>query len=578
MPTVSFQAPTDYTAEAADLERRRKYAELLQQQSMEPLQAPQTPAGGFAVPISPLAGLAKMLQAYGGRKGQEAATAEQKALAQRSQDDLMRTFAQSEAARAGNPALPANEMDTSGTPAQPGNDSLAAMLLMRHPTSAPMGMQMYQADVARKRLAGLLRGDQGPQGQQPATGVPGGAQTQGGVAPQQNGSVPAGVDPLAWKLAVDKGDEGALSKLLQEAYVEQNKPQIDRGFGIKKWDPVTKKYVLASNPADITTVKQAELSATQPYEPPITLKTSSGQEIQLSRPEWVDYQKTKVLPQRITGPIPQGIPQSEAGPYSQVNSATTLGLPASVTVPQAPGLGSVGVSQSQEDQVRQRQATAVAEKMGQGLGEMGHTIFLNGAKSAMNLPQLQEMERAVSTFTPGKLTGIKETLGRWAVGTGLMTEDEANKKFGNIGSMQELQSISTRMASVQLRQSDGNPAVKQLELMLESMPNKGQTPEGFALTMKYMQAAEHMNIAKMQEAHKWFSQTGKETDVSGFESAWAKRVPQLQQEIYGSLPKVAGPTPVGPAPSDAPAIAEGATATGPGGQKIVFRNGQWVPK
>lgn len=83
MANVSFAAPTDYSTEAADIERRRKLADALQMQAMEPLQAPPTPAGGFAVPISPLAGLAKMLQGYAAGKGRDAATADSKALGER---------------------------------------------------------------------------------------------------------------------------------------------------------------------------------------------------------------------------------------------------------------------------------------------------------------------------------------------------------------------------------------------------------------------------------------------------------------------------------------------------------------
>lgn len=82
MPSVNFQAPTDYSAEAEEIARRRKYAEMLAQQSMEPL-GPTQMAGGWAIPQSPLSGLAKMLQAYSGRKGQDEATAQQKALGER---------------------------------------------------------------------------------------------------------------------------------------------------------------------------------------------------------------------------------------------------------------------------------------------------------------------------------------------------------------------------------------------------------------------------------------------------------------------------------------------------------------
>lgn len=80
MQTVNFQAPTDAAAEAEQIARSRRYAELMQQQSMQPMGDTQM-AGGWAIRKSPFEGLAKMLQAYGGRKGQEAADERTKALA-----------------------------------------------------------------------------------------------------------------------------------------------------------------------------------------------------------------------------------------------------------------------------------------------------------------------------------------------------------------------------------------------------------------------------------------------------------------------------------------------------------------
>src|SRR3990167_3778619 len=77
---------SDYSAEQADIDRRRAYAQALQQQGMTPM-GPTEQVGGWAVKQSPLAGLAKMLQAYGGRQGQEQATEQQKALAERMRGD-----------------------------------------------------------------------------------------------------------------------------------------------------------------------------------------------------------------------------------------------------------------------------------------------------------------------------------------------------------------------------------------------------------------------------------------------------------------------------------------------------------
>jgi hypothetical protein len=78
MPTVSL---TDYTTQASDIERRRKMADMLQQESMKPL-ATNEMAGGYVLPISWTQGLAKALQGYAGMQGQRKATEESQALAQ----------------------------------------------------------------------------------------------------------------------------------------------------------------------------------------------------------------------------------------------------------------------------------------------------------------------------------------------------------------------------------------------------------------------------------------------------------------------------------------------------------------
>lgn len=75
-------APNEYSVEAQAIDRRRKLAELMQQQSMTPLEAPPN-AGGWAIPISPFAGAAKMLQAYAGGVGQRKADEKMKGLSER---------------------------------------------------------------------------------------------------------------------------------------------------------------------------------------------------------------------------------------------------------------------------------------------------------------------------------------------------------------------------------------------------------------------------------------------------------------------------------------------------------------
>lgn len=66
----------ELSAEQAGILRRKKIAELIQARSMQPIEESQ-PVGRFRVPVSPLQGIGKVLEAYLGKKaGEEADTAQ----------------------------------------------------------------------------------------------------------------------------------------------------------------------------------------------------------------------------------------------------------------------------------------------------------------------------------------------------------------------------------------------------------------------------------------------------------------------------------------------------------------------
>ena len=85
MPDINL---SPYTSQLEEIQRRQKMAELLSQQALQPIDMPQV-AGAR---VSPYAGLAKMLQAYSGRKMREGALAEQKTLADQYRTDTSADF------------------------------------------------------------------------------------------------------------------------------------------------------------------------------------------------------------------------------------------------------------------------------------------------------------------------------------------------------------------------------------------------------------------------------------------------------------------------------------------------------
>ena len=80
-----FNVASPYQLQQQELDRRQKMAEILQQQSFEPIQAGSYQ--GIQAPISPVQGLAKMLQMYLSNKTQEGLKSEQKALGEQYRAD-----------------------------------------------------------------------------------------------------------------------------------------------------------------------------------------------------------------------------------------------------------------------------------------------------------------------------------------------------------------------------------------------------------------------------------------------------------------------------------------------------------
>jgi hypothetical protein len=80
-----FSVASPYQLQQQELDRRQKMAEILQQQAFEPIQAGSYQ--GIQAPISPVQGLAKVLQMYLANKNQEGLKSEQKALGEQYRAD-----------------------------------------------------------------------------------------------------------------------------------------------------------------------------------------------------------------------------------------------------------------------------------------------------------------------------------------------------------------------------------------------------------------------------------------------------------------------------------------------------------
>lgn len=81
----SYADIPELSAEQAAILRRKKIAEAIRAQSLQPLESQQAP-GGYVVPTSPLLGIGKVLEAYLGKKAGEEADTAQLGLGQKAQE------------------------------------------------------------------------------------------------------------------------------------------------------------------------------------------------------------------------------------------------------------------------------------------------------------------------------------------------------------------------------------------------------------------------------------------------------------------------------------------------------------
>ena len=107
MATVNFNLPSPYESELADIARRQKMAELMQQQAFQP--AETFSYNGIQARTSPLTGIAKALQGYMAVKSQKDLANEQKALGEKYRTQSAEEGKQFINALQGSPAQPGTE-------------------------------------------------------------------------------------------------------------------------------------------------------------------------------------------------------------------------------------------------------------------------------------------------------------------------------------------------------------------------------------------------------------------------------------------------------------------------------------
>ena len=242
-----------YTAESEAIARRMKMAELLQQQAMQPLEAPGM-AGGYQLAVSPYAGLAKILQGYNSMQAGRDAEKERTALGERYKSESTDTLRRAFEAGSGMPERAAiqdpqemEQMADQGTQAQPNipavapNQQRMAQILMGSPNPAQQafGMTTMQKELENQRF--MNAGNAGtvvPPVSTTGSGAPVAPPTSAPAIPGFGG--PAGGLPMQLWLQLPNGREDYIKQLSKEND-ERNKPtdiiRNLRAAGVKEGSP-----------------------------------------------------------------------------------------------------------------------------------------------------------------------------------------------------------------------------------------------------------------------------------------------------------------------------------------------------
>lgn len=116
--SFNFTSPNDYDIQARTIERRRKMAEMLQQQAMSPID-PNRMAGGYVVPINPMEGIAKLAQSWAAGQSQRAADQDMQRMSDERAADTLWRIDEATRLSQGTPQIPAPSEELGGGPGRP---------------------------------------------------------------------------------------------------------------------------------------------------------------------------------------------------------------------------------------------------------------------------------------------------------------------------------------------------------------------------------------------------------------------------------------------------------------------------
>jgi len=145
-PMIDFMP---YDQQMAELQRRQRMAQMLQDQAAQPLESQVAP-GGMVVPTSPVLGLAQLLKSYMGGKAQAAVGKETAAARQRARDEFGRFIEQTSPEAAPSPDMTLSQGDNPVMAPQTTPAQMRQRLIQGLASGNPMVEQYAQTMLAQK--------------------------------------------------------------------------------------------------------------------------------------------------------------------------------------------------------------------------------------------------------------------------------------------------------------------------------------------------------------------------------------------------------------------------------------------
>lgn len=341
--------------------------------------------------------------------------------------------------------------------------------------------------------------------------------------PNFRGLLAAGVEPRTvtammedWKLRNPEVKfEGGVAVAPRTGMPMQGIPSVPKinqqGFGTTlRFDPQSGQYGIGVTPGAAPAYAQQQdigERAKAQYEPFLGQLDPRNRPIPQTR---LDFVK-RVSPQTLT-------PGTSPTPGTQVT----------------PGVG-MGMDPAEK---------AAAEHLGTGIGTQATKVMTDAAGSALQLREIDQIAALTEGLNTGKLEPFKIGVGQWIIGSGLESPEWVKKNITDVPKAEAIMGAVNKMVAVAVRQTDAQPAVRQIDMLRKSYPGVMQTKEGLTLLTGILRDAHVYNIEKLREQQKFVASGGKLAD---FESHWtdvAKKMPLFKNFPQAApIPKEPGQPP-----------------------------------